>query len=337
MKIGLIGAGRIGALRARILSGMGTVEALLVADVDASRAAQVVREVGADAALDPGDVLCRGVDAVVVAAATDAHAPLLQAAVAAGVPAFCEKPLAGSLTESLAVRDLVQASGVPVQIGFQHRFDPAFAAAHAAVASGEVGWLHTVRSTTFDPAPPPESYVAVSGGIFNDCAVHDFDIVRWTVRAQGGDPEVASVYATGSNRGEDFFTAHGDVDSASTLLTFTDGTVGVVSNSRYNPRGYDCRLEVHGSKDSVAAGHDNGMPLRPLDPGVAFPPGPPHTFFLDRFHAAYVAELATFLAVATGHAPSPCTVSDAVQASRLAHAATLSLRTRQPVSLKDLP
>lgn len=336
MKIGLIGAGRIGALHARVLGGLAGVDALLVADIDPARAAAVARAAGADAAAGPEDVLRRGVDAVVVAATTDAHAGLLAAAVDAGLPTFCEKPLAASLAGARRVRDLVRASGVPVQVGFQRRFDPAFAAARAAVAAGEVGWLHTVRSTTLDPGPPPEEYVAASGGIFHDCAIHDFDIVRWLVRAQGGGAEVATVYAAGANRGAAYFAAHGDADTASTLLTFTDGTLGVVSNSRYNPAGYDCRVEVHGSRGAVAAGHDDGLPLRPLDPGVTFPPGPAHTFFLDRFHDAYAAELAVFLDVASGTAPSPCTVDDAAQASLVAHAATLSLRSRRPVDLGEI-
>ena len=142
-------------------------------------------------------------------------------------------------------------STVPVQIGYNRRFDPAYVAAYDAVRAGELGRLTTVRSTTMDPAPPPAAYVAASGGIFRDCSVHDFDIVRWIVGR-----EVVEVYATGTDHGEAMFAEAGDVATAQTLLTFDDGTLGVVSNTRYNGRGYDCRLELHGSADTVVAGWD---------------------------------------------------------------------------------
>ena len=130
------------------------------------------------------------------------------------------------------------------------------------MADGELGWVHTVRSTTLDPAPPPRGYIAVSGGIFRDCSVHDFDTVRWLTGR-----EVVEVYATGSARGDDFFAELGDVATAQTLLTFDDGATAVVSNTRYNPRGHDVRLELHGTVDSVAAGWTDSTPLRNLEPG----------------------------------------------------------------------
>ena len=149
----------------------------------------------------------------------------------------------------------VNGSGVPVQVGYPRRFDPAFAAARAAVESGELGWVHTVRSTTLDPAPAPREYIETSGGIFRDCSVHDFDTVRWVTGR-----EVVEVYSTGSARGADFFAEFGDVASAATVLTFDDGATAVVSNARYNPRGHDVRLEVHGTGDSVAAGWSDSHP-----------------------------------------------------------------------------
>ena len=196
--------------------------------------------------------------------------------------------------------------------------------------SGVFGRLTTVRSTTLDPAPPPVAYLAGSGGIFRDCSIHDLDAVRWVTGR-----EVLEVYATGSTAGDAYFREADDPDTASILLTLDDGSIGVVSNTRYNGRGYDVRLELHGSLDAVAAGLDASLPLRSADPATTFPDGPPHRFFLDRFAAAFRAELAAFTDVVHG-APSPCTLADGLEASWLAEACTLSYRDHRPVELYEL-
>lgn len=271
-----------------------------------------------------------------IAASTATHPELLPLCVRAGVPTFCEKPIAADIGDAVKVLDAVGQSEVPVQIGYPRRFDPAFVAAREAVRSGALGFVHTVRSTTLDPAPPPAAYIAGSGGIFRDCSVHDFDAVRWV-----SGREVVEVYATGGNQaaevlGETFIADAGDVDSASTLLTLEGGGVGVVSNTRYNARGYDVRLEVHGSADSVAAGLEAKLPLRSTEPGTTFPDGVPHTFFMDRLAAAFVAELTAFTEVAAGRRPSPCTLADAMQTGWVAEAATLSLAQHRPVTLEEV-
>src|SRR5919197_1405062 len=186
-------------------------------------------------------------------------------------------------------------------------------AAHPAVANGELGWLHTIRSTTLDPAPPPKAYLTASGGIFRDCSVHDFDAIRWVTGR-----EVVEVYATGSNRGKSWIRDLGDVDTASAILTLDDGTLAVVSNTRYNARGHDVRLELHGSADSIAVGLEDKLPLRSVEPGATFPAGQPHIFFMDRFADAFRAELTAFTEVVSGTSSSPCTVTDAIEASRIA-------------------
>ncbi|MFL6192519.1 MAG: Gfo/Idh/MocA family oxidoreductase, partial [Actinomycetes bacterium] len=218
-----------------------------------------------------------------------------------------------------------------VHIGYQRRFDAAFQAARAAVASGELGWLHTVRATTLDPAPPPAAYVAVSGGIFRDCSVHDFDIIRWVTGR-----EVVEVYATGANRGDELFARAGDVDTSAAVLTLDDGTLVLVSNTRYNPRGHDVRLELHGSKDSIAVGFDDRLPLRSVEPGASFPSGEPYQFFMDRFLPAYRAELQAFTEVVAGRRPSPCTVADALEAGWIAEACTTSLQQHRPVRMEEV-
>jgi myo-inositol 2-dehydrogenase/D-chiro-inositol 1-dehydrogenase len=329
MRLGLIGLGRIGAFHAETLSSLDAVDELVVTDVAPAAVDRIVAKYGAEPAADPADLLGSGVDGVVIAAATDAHPQLILAAVEAGLPVFCEKPVAKGAAEAAEV--LRHTGDATVQIGYNRRFDPGFAAARAAVRSGELGWLHTIRSTTMDPAPPPAGYIASSGGIFRDCSVHDFDIIRFVT-----GHEVVEAYATGSIRGDKVFAESGDAATAAAILTLDDDTLVVVTNTRYNARGYDVRLELHGSRDSIAVGLDDRLPLRSVEPGVTFPAGPPHQFFMDRFAAAYRLELAAFTEVVAGTRESPCTVADAVEAGWIAEACTLSLHEHRPVRLTEV-
>jgi myo-inositol 2-dehydrogenase/D-chiro-inositol 1-dehydrogenase len=161
--------------------------------------------------------------------------------------------------------------------------------------------------------------------------VHDFDAVRWVTGR-----EVVEVYATGSNGGADFFAEAGDVDTAASILTLDDGTLAVVSNSRYNGRGHDVRLEVHGCDDSIAVGLEDRLPLRSVEPGATFPAGKPHFFFMDRFADAFRAELAAFTEVVAGLRPSPCTIADALETGWVAEACTLSLQQHRPVRIDEV-
>jgi myo-inositol 2-dehydrogenase / D-chiro-inositol 1-dehydrogenase len=331
VRIGLLGLGRIGAFHAGTLRALPVVESLVVADLDPARARQVAAEVDAEVAESLDGALAAGLDGVVVAAASEAHPDLLTRAVERGLPVFCEKPLARELPQSVEVLRRLQGSDVPVHIGYQRRFDPGFAAARNAVSSGELGWLHTLRSTTLDPSPPPPAYIATSGGMFRDCGVHDYDAVRWVTGR-----EVVEVYATGSNRGDASFVAAGDVDTSAAVLTLDDGTLALVSNGRYNGRGYDVRLEVHGEKDSVMAGLDDALPLRSAEAGTTFPAGPAHPAFMSRFLPAYRAELAAFTEVVAGRRPSPCTAADALEAEWVAEACSRSLREHRPVRVEEV-
>ena len=331
MRLGLIGLGRIGAFHATTLTGLEQVDSLVVYDAASALVDQTVERLGVEAAGSPAELLAAGVDGVVIAAATSAHPELILAALEAGLPTFCEKPVSSDPKASEEILRKTASSGVEVQIGYPRRFDAAFAAAREAVADGSLGWLHTVRSTTLDPAPPPDGYVRASGGIFRDCSVHDFDAVRFVT-----GQEVVEVYATGSNQGASIFAEVDDVDSAATVLTLESGALAVVSNSRYNARGYDVRLEVHGSKDSVAAGLEERWPIRSTEPGVTFPGGTAHSFFMDRFADAFRNELDAFTQVVAGTRPSPCTVADAVEVGWIAEAAALSLREHRPVRMDEL-
>ncbi|MFJ6080626.1 Gfo/Idh/MocA family oxidoreductase [Streptomyces sp. NPDC092369] len=331
MRIGILGLGRIGAFHAETLSGLDAVESLVLADPFAEAAKAAAERFGAEVADSPEAVLAAGVDGVVIAAATDAHPSLILAAVEAGIPVFCEKPVARTMAEGVRVLKAVENSDVPIQIGYNRRFDAGFVAARAAVRSGELGKLHTVRSTTLDPAPPPAAYIAASGGIFRDCSVHDFDIIRWVTGR-----EVTEVYAVGGNRGAEYIKEAGDADTTGAVLTLDDGTIAVVSNSRHNGRGHDVRMEIHGFDDTIAVGLEDRLPLRSVEPGVTFPAGVPYDFFMDRFAGAYRAELTAFTEVVAGTRPSPCTVADALEAGWIADACTLSLQEHRPVTIAEV-
>jgi len=334
MRLGLIGLGRIGAFHANTLVGIPAIESLVVTDLVPEKTKRVVdrhQSDGIEGVDSLEALLASGVDGVIIAAGTDAHPELVLACVEAGLPTLCEKPVAPTGAAGAQLLRRLEGSTVPVQIGFQRRYDAAIAAARAAVVSGELGWINTIRSTTLDPEPPPPEYVAVSGGMFRDCGVHDFDVIRWVT-----GQEAVEVYATGSNRGADFFRRYDDVDTSAAIVTFADGALGVVSNTRYNGRGYDVRLEVHGSKDSVAAGVDDGWPIRATEPGVAFPSGPPHRFFMDRFLPAFRAEFETFLEVVAGDRPSPCTVADGLEADWIAEACARSMTEHRPVRIEEV-
>ncbi|MCW2886140.1 MAG: dehydrogenase, partial [Streptosporangiaceae bacterium] len=214
MRIGLVGAGRIGARHATALSELPRVETLVVADTQTGRARELAARVGVEAVDTVAELFAAGLDGLVVAAATDAHAELVIRGVTAGLPVFCEKPLAPDISGTFQVVRTVNSTGVPVQVGFQRRFDAGHVAAREAVESGRLGWLHTVRSCTLDPAPPPREYIPVSGGLFRDCAVHDFDAVRFVTGR-----EVVQAVAAGANRGDEIFRECDDVDTATAVLT----------------------------------------------------------------------------------------------------------------------
>jgi myo-inositol 2-dehydrogenase/D-chiro-inositol 1-dehydrogenase len=330
MRVGLLGAGRIGALHAGILAGDPDVETLAIGDVDAGRAEALAGELGGE----PGtieEVLDSGPDAVVIAASTSAHADLIRAAVKAGIPAFCEKPIALGYEETLDIVGQVESSGAVLQIGFQRRFDDGYVEAKRLIDYGSLGTLYSVRLATHDPEPPHEGYIPVSGGIFRDLHIHDFDVLRWLTGS-----EVEEVYATGSVRKFDVFARYGDVDTSAALMRMASGVVAVLTGGRQDPLGYDVRTEIFGSGDSIAVGLDGRTPIRSVEPGVPAPEKPAYPNFQGRFEDAYRAELAHFLRLARGEAGNPCTGRDALEALRIAMAADLSLAERRPVSLAEV-
>jgi myo-inositol 2-dehydrogenase/D-chiro-inositol 1-dehydrogenase len=330
MRIALVGAGRMGQLHGRLVAAQPDVSELIVCDVDAARARDTAEATGGRVAASPEEAL-DAADAVLVAASTDAHARLVSMAVDRRLPVFCEKPLAFDLDETGALVDKIEAAGATVQVGFQRRFDPAYLEARRLVASGELGTVYLVRLIAHDHEPPPDAYIRVSGGLFCDSSIHDFDALRWVTGL-----EVEELYAAGSVRGFPVFAQYHDVDTGAVILVMTDGTLGVLGQTRHDPRGYDIRMEVVGSKDVVAVGLAAATPLRSLEADAPAMPGPAWTSFFARFESAYRAELLEFLKVARREIPSPCTARDALEAMRISVAATRSRLEHRPIRLSEV-
>lgn len=331
LALGLVGVGRIGAFHAQALLSLEDVSSLTIADADPARAHRVARELGVDAAETAEAVVDSGIDALVIATATPAHAPLLRLAARAGLPAFCEKPVALDLPTLDGVRDEVAKAGILVQVGFQRRFDAGYVAAHDAVATGGVGKILVMRATTHDPVPPPADYIAASGGIFADLHIHDFDAVRFV-----SGEEITEVYADGAALDAPWVDELDDVDVAAAVLHLSGGGLVLVSGTRRDPLGYDVRLEVFGTGDSIAVGQDARTPIRSVEPGAARPQESGYRDFWDRFEPAYRKELAAFVETVRSGAPSLCSLDEARAALTVALAADRSRAERRPVSIAEV-
>ncbi|MDX2548614.1 Gfo/Idh/MocA family protein [Streptomyces sp. WI04-05B] len=333
MRIGVIGTGRIGTFHANTLSRHREVGgSLIVTDADSGRAQDLAHRLGATAAPGVDEIFTWGVDAVVITAATSAHAELIGRAARSGLPVFCEKPIALDLPATLAAIAEVEAAGTILQMGFQRRFDVGYTGAREAVRSGRLGRLHTVRMMTSDQTPPPPEYLPLSGGLYRDTLIHDFDILRWVT-----GHEIVEVYATGSDAGPPMFREAGDVGTAAAVLTLDDGTLATATATRMNGAGYDVRMELAGELDQVGVGLDDRTPIASTEP--AGPPAAtkPWTGFLERFGPAYEEELSAFVEVVRGERANPCDGREALQALRVAEACELSRRERRPVHLAEIP
>ncbi|MEU7423710.1 Gfo/Idh/MocA family oxidoreductase [Streptomyces sp. NPDC040750] len=331
MRIGVIGTGRIGTIHASTLSRHREVGSLILTDADPARAQRLAHRLGETAAPGVDEVFRWGVDAVVITAATAAHAELIGRAARSALPVFCEKPIALDLPGTLQALAEVEAAGTVLQMGFQRRFDAGYSGAREAVRAGRLGRLHTVRAMTCDQSPPPARWLPLSGGLFRDTLIHDFDVLRWVTGR-----EVTDVYATGSDRGPAMFREAGDVDTGAALLTLDDGTLATATATRLNGAGYDVRMELAGERDTVVVGLDDRTPLASTEPTGPPPADKPWTGFLERFGPAYEAELAAFVEVVRGERANPCDGGEALQALRIAEACEVSRRERRPVALTEI-
>lgn len=332
--VALLGIGRIGIMHARILTVNPLVERLVLADMDPRRAAHAAAELGCKSALveevlDPSNPLA--LDGLIIATGTDTHADLLITAATIGLPTFCEKPIALDLEHALTAERALEEAQLPHHIGFHRRFDAGYGRAKELLEAGELGELRRFHALTCDPQPPADEFIPGSGGVFLDCNVHDFDILRWVTGR-----EVVEVYATGSARGSRAFAESNDFSDSVAVLTFDDGTVGSVHSSRYNGQGYEVRLDLMGTKGSANVGLDNKVPFRSTEEGVEFPPEAPWDDFIARFLPCYERELDHFLRNTMAGLPSTCTASDAVEAMKIALACNKSRDEHRPVRISEI-
>jgi myo-inositol 2-dehydrogenase/D-chiro-inositol 1-dehydrogenase len=216
-------------------------------------------------------------------------------------------------------------------MGFQRRFDAGYTGAREAVRSGRLGRLHTVRAMTSDQTPPPAAWLPISGGLYRDTLIHDFDMLRWVTGR-----EVVDVYAAGSDAGPAMFREAGDIDTAAAVLTLDDGTLATATASRLNGAGYDVRMELAGELDQVVVGLDDRTPIASTEPSGPPAATKPWTGFLERFGPAYEAELTAFVEVVVGQRTNPCDGREALQALRIAEACDVSRRERRPVRLAEI-
>ena len=327
MKVGLLGAGRIGRIHGLNVAQHKDAQLVAVADAHAPSAAALAGEVGAKTDSIEGILADQSIDAVLICTPTDMHADLIEAAAKAGKAVFCEKPVDLSADRIRTCLHTVKKAGTPLMIGFNRRFDPNFAALQRRLRDGEAGNIEIVTVISRDPGPPPVDYVKRSGGLFRDMMIHDLDMARFLL---GEEPIV--VHALGSSLVDPAIGAAGDVDTAAVIMKTASGKIAQISNSRRATYGYDQRIEVHGSKGMLSAANVPETTVSfASDAGIRG--DVVQNFFLERYAAAYRRELDAFLqAVTTGKEPDP-NGEDGLRAQILADAATLSAQTGQPVTL----
>jgi myo-inositol 2-dehydrogenase/D-chiro-inositol 1-dehydrogenase len=328
IRFGLLGAGRIGRIHGLNVAARGDARLVAVADASAAAAASLAELAGAEVAGAEAILGNPEIDAVMICTPTDTHADLIERAVSAGKAVFCEKPVDLDAVRIRRCLDVVEKSGRPLMIGFNRRFDPNFAALEKRLRQGEAGEIEIVSVISRDPGPPPVDYVRRSGGLFRDMMIHDFDMARFLLAE-----EPVEVFALGSALVDKAIGEAGDVDTAAVVMKTASGRIAQISNSRRATYGYDQRIEVHGAKGMLRAGNIHETTVE-IATGSGFRTDPVQNFFLERYAAAYRAELDAFVAVCAGKAaPSPDGY-DGLRAQLLADAATLSARTGKPVTIE---
>jgi len=325
--VALFGAGRIGSIHAGNIVRQPGVRLQYVVDVDRAAAEALAQKYGAKVADAETAFAEANVDAVVIASSTDTHAELILRSAKARKAIFCEKPVDLSLDRARKCAEAVRAAGVACVIGFQRRYDPTFASLKARIEDGEIGEPEMLVVTSRDPGAPPVDYIKRSGGIFKDMLIHDFDIFRWII----GD-EAATVYATGSCLTNPEIETAGDIDATAVTIRTRHGHLAQINTIRRAAYGYDQRFEVIGSKGMLQAGNHRPTEVVLWSSGAITADKPEH-FFLERYRAAYAAEMAHFFEVVAGRATPRTSIDDGVAALALAEAATTSWREQRIVEL----
>lgn len=329
-RLALLGAGRIGKVHAGAIAADRRAKLVAVADANEAAAKAIADAAGAEVRGIEAIEKAEDVDAVLICTPTNTHADLIERFSRAGKAVFCEKPIDLDIARVRACLKVIEATGAKVMLGFNRRFDPHFAAVRKAIDDGRIGKVEMVTITSRDPGAPPADYIKVSGGIFRDMTIHDFDMARFLL-----GEEIESVSASASVLVDPQIGTFGDYDSASVILTTPSGRQCVISNSRRASYGYDQRIEVHGSEGAVSAENQ-----RPVSIELASKDGytrpPLHDFFMTRYTDAYAAEIATFIdAIGGGKAPHP-SAEDGLRALALAEAALRSVREGRSVKVAEV-
>jgi myo-inositol 2-dehydrogenase/D-chiro-inositol 1-dehydrogenase len=334
IRIGLIGAGRIGKLHGNNLAGLvngARVEAVAEVMLNDECRAWAERNGIRKVYTDPAEIMRdKDIDAVFICSPTDTHAELIIRAAGAGKDIFCEKPIHTDAAKIREALEAVKKAGVKLQIGFVRRFDHNHKKVHDTVASGRLGRPHVVKITSRDPEGPPLSYIAVSGGIFMDMTIHDFDMARYLAGS-----EVTEVAAYGTVLIDPDYKKYDDVDTAVVMLKFENGALGVIDNSRAAHYGYDQRTEVHCDKGCVQVANDlNDTSVISTGEGVVCEK--PTWFFLERYNNAFIAEAQSFVDCIRNDSPPPVDGKDGLMSVYIAMAAKKSLKENRPVKLSEV-
>ncbi|NQX17412.1 inositol 2-dehydrogenase [Rathayibacter sp. VKM Ac-2857] len=329
LRFGLVGTGRIGQVHAANIAADPEATLAWVCDPFVDGANAVSARYGGTVTTDAAEMFASGgIDAVLIASPTATHVDLLEAAISAGIPALCEKPIDLDIARVDALLPRVTSSGVPIALGFNRRFDPAFAEARARVAAGEIGALEQLSIISRDPAAPPAAYIGVSGGIFRDMTIHDFDMARFFL------PDIVEVTATGATTFDPGAREHGDFDTAVVTLRSASGALVSITNSRHSSVGYDQRIEAFGADGSIEVANALTS-LVSVSNGTSVQAKPPYQdFFLERYSVAYRAELTEFIKLARGEESTSPTFADGRAALVLADAAARSAVERVSVSVE---
>lgn len=327
MRIGLLGAGRIGRIHGGNAAAHPRAQLATVADADAGAAHRLAATNGASISSVDAIVASAEIDAVIVCTPTDTHADLIERAVRAGKAVFCEKPVDLNAARIRACLDVVRGANGRLMVGFNRRFDPSFNALRRRVAAGEIGDVEVVTIISRDPQPPHPGFVERSGGLYRDMMIHDLDMARLLL---GEEP--IEVHAVGSCLIDPAIGAAGDVDTAAVMLKTASGRIAQITNSRRTTYGYDQRIEVHGSLGLLSAGNQRATTLERAD-ASGYQIDPVLPFFLERYADAYRLELDAFIdAVLDGTALTP-NGDDGLRAQVLADAATEATKIGRPVRL----
>lgn len=327
LRLGLLGAGRIGKVHADAIAATPGARLVAVADALPEAAEALATKHGAQMRDADAIMAARDIDGVLITTPTDLHATMIEQAARAGKAIFCEKPIDLDVGRVRACLKVVEETGAKLMVGFNRRFDPNFREVRRRIEAGAIGKVEMVQITSRDPAPPPPSYAARSGGMFRDMTIHDFDMARFLL---GEEP--VSVFAAASVLVDPAIGEAGDVDSAAVTLTTASGRICQISNSRRATYGYDQRIEVHGSAGLVSAENVRATTVEEAN-ATGYRRDPLLDFFMTRYIAAYQAEISTFVAAVTSGAPLTPSGDDGLKALLIADAATLSAREKRVVAL----